>query len=451
MHIHLLGIGGTFMAGLALLARQLGHTVTGSDHAIYPPMSQQLAAQQITYFEGYDAAHLSPAPDCVIIGNAMTRGNPEVEEVLNRRLFYCSGPQWLFDHVLRDRWVLAVSGTHGKTTTTSILTWILHHAGLAPGYLIGGIPENFGVSADLGNSAFFVIEADEYDSAFFDKRSKFLHYRPNTLIINNIEYDHADIFKDLAAIQQQFYYLVRALPSQGLIVHAQQSSIETVLQRECWTPRETFGDSHAQWQADTIEDNGCRFQVKYNNKSVGDVNWSIFGQHNVNNALAAIAAARHAGVPVALACEALATFQNVKRRLECRGIVQNIHVYDDFAHHPTAIAVTLAALRAQIGQQRLIAVLEPRSNSMKQGVFRDSLAESLQLADQVIVYQPPQLSWSLAESLARLPQVYLFQNTALLLNHLLSEVKPHDHVLIMSNGHFEQLHDRLLQGLKQQA
>jgi UDP-N-acetylmuramate: L-alanyl-gamma-D-glutamyl-meso-diaminopimelate ligase len=246
MHIHLLGIGGTFMAGLALLARQLGHTVTGSDYAIYPPMSQQLAAQKITYFEGYDAAHLSPAPDCVIIGNVMTRGNPEVEAVLNRRLFYCSGPQWLFDHVLRDRWVLAVSGTHGKTTTTSLLTWILHHAGLAPGFLIGGIPENFGVSADLGNSAFFVIEADEYDSAFFDKRSKFLHYRPNTLIINNLEYDHADIFNDLAAIQQQFYYLIRALPSEGLIVHAQQSSICDILQRECWTPCETFGDTQAQ-------------------------------------------------------------------------------------------------------------------------------------------------------------------------------------------------------------
>ncbi len=451
MHIHILGIGGTFMAGVAILARQLGHTVTGSDQALYPPMSTQLASQGIDCFDGYHADHLHPEPDCVIIGNAMVRGNPEVEAVLDRNLYYISGPQWLADNVLRGRWVLAVSGTHGKTTTTSMLAWILQFADLKTGFLVGGIPENFGVSASLGESPFFVIEADEYDTAYFDKRSKFVHYRPRTLIINNLEFDHADIFPDLAAIQTQFHHLVRALPARGLIVHPPQSSINTVLQRECWTDRETVGSAGCDWQALLNDNSGSQFQVCFQGQIVGTVQWSLLGRHNVHNALAAIAAARHAGVPVGIACQALAEFKNVKRRLELRGTVNEIKVYDDFAHHPTAIAATIAALRSHIGQQRLIAVLEPRSNSMKQGVFRDQLADSLQEADQVIVHQPAELTWSLATALQSLNNVQLFDDYDRLLHALVETAQAGDHILIMSNGGFANLHTRLLDALQARA
>jgi len=444
MHLHILGICGTFMGSLALLARQLGHQVTGSDTGIYPPMSDQLHAQGITCLEGYQAAHLrTNAPDLVIIGNALSRGNPAVEYVLNQRLPYLSGPQWLAEQVLQDRWVLAVAGTHGKTTTASLLAWILEDAGLKPGFLIGGVPMNFGVSAQLGKAPFFVVEADEYDTAFFDKRSKFLHYQARTLILNNLEYDHADIFPDLAAIQRQFAHLLRTVPSEGLLVrNAQAPAFDAVLAAGCWTPVERFNHPEG-WQIRTASPDGRRFEVWFGNQRQGEVEWSQLGRHNQSNALAAIAAARHAGVPPALACVALSRFQGVKRRQELRGTVRGISVYDDFAHHPTAIAETLDALRRRVGTQRIIAVVEPRSNTMKLGVHKDTLAASLSAADFILVHQPPGQGWQLAggHSLA------VFSDTDQLLAALLDLLQPGDQVLMMSNGSFEQLHARLLTAL----
>jgi UDP-N-acetylmuramate: L-alanyl-gamma-D-glutamyl-meso-diaminopimelate ligase len=435
------------MAGIAILARQLGHQVTGSDAAVYPPMSTQLETLGISCFSGYLPEHLQPTPELVIIGNALSRGNPAVEAVFDRNLPYISGPQWLAENVLAQRWVLAVSGTHGKTTTTSMLAWILHDANLQPGFLIGGIPENFGVSARLGDSPFFVVEADEYDSAFFDKRSKFIHYRPRTLIINNIEFDHADIFDDLAAIQKQFHYLVRTVPSTGLIVHSRSTTIEDVLQLGCWTPCQTFGDEASDWQVKLLEPTGSHFAVQLQGEPLGEVNWQLYGIHNVWNGLAAIASARHAGVPVAIACEALQTFQSVKRRLELRGVVNEISVYDDFAHHPTAIALTIQALRQKVGSQSIIAVLEPRSNSMRMGVFQDSLASSLQNADEVVFYQPKTLQWSVKSSVSTLANVQIFEKTEDIVAYLVHRVQPHAHILIMSNGGFEQIHARILDAL----
>ena len=448
MHIHILGICGTFMGGLALLARERGFDVSGSDANVYPPMSDQLAAAGIDVMQGYLPEHLQPAPDMVVMGNAMSRGNPAVEYVLNRNLPYISGPQWLAENILLNRWVLAVSGTHGKTTTSSMLAWILEYAGMQPGFLIGGVPGNFGQSAAIGNTPFFVIEADEYDTAFFDKRSKFIHYHPRTLVINNLEFDHADIFADLAAIQTQFHHLIRTVPAEGLVItpHA-IPAIEQTLQRGCWTPRQTLNDVQADWQlAETAED-GHSFTVQHN-QNTDKVDWSLLGQHNVNNALAAIAAAHHVGVTVEHACEALNQFKGVKRRLELRGERRGIKVYDDFAHHPTAIATTLQGLRANVGQQRLIAVLEPRSNTMKMGVHEHTLAASLNTADKVILYQDPNLTWSLDNIQQQLgDSSVLLRNIDDVVEQLVSQSKAGDHIVVMSNGGFGGIHQKILDAL----
>jgi len=411
-------------------------------------MSDQLAAAGIDVMQGYLPEHLQPAPDMVVMGNAMSRGNPAVEYVLNRNLPYISGPQWLAENILLNRWVLAVSGTHGKTTTSSMLAWILEYAGMQPGFLIGGVPGNFGQSAAIGNTPFFVIEADEYDTAFFDKRSKFIHYHPRTLVINNLEFDHADIFADLAAIQTQFHHLIRTVPAEGLVItpHA-IPAIEQTLERGCWTPRQTLNDVQADWQlAETAED-GHSFTVQHN-QNTGKVDWSLLGQHNVNNALAAIAAAHHVGVTVEHACEALNQFKGVKRRLELRGECRGIKVYDDFAHHPTAIATTLQGLRANIGQQRLIAVLEPRSNTMKMGVHEHTLAASLNAADMVILYQDPQLTWSLDNIQQQLGDgSVLLRNIDDVVEQLVNQSKSGDHIVVMSNGGFGGIHQKILDAL----
>ena len=452
MHIHILGICGTFMAGVALLARAAGHTVSGCDAGVYPPMSTQLAEAGIALREGYAPEQLAEfAPDMVVVGNVMSRGRPIIEELLNRDLPYASGPAWLAEHVLRDRHVLAVAGTHGKTSTSSLLAWILESAGLRPGFLIGGIPANFGQSAQLGDGRCFVVEADEYDTAFFDKRSKFVHYRPHTLILNNLEFDHADIFPDLAAIQRQFHHLVRIVPGSGrLIVNGEDAALAEVLAMGCWTPVERFGTGD--WQARDIAPDGSAFEVHYQGEKQGRAEWSQLGLHNVHNALAAIAAARHAGVPVSAASAALSSFEGVKRRLEARGAVNGVTVYDDFAHHPTAIATTLAGLRARVGDQPIIAVLEPRSNTMKLGVFKDSLAPALALADAVVLYQAPDLGWNLGAVAAALgPRGQVCHSLDDTLAAIQAQVKPGTQVLIMSNGGFGGIHERLLQTLRATA
>ncbi|MGY8866605.1 MAG: UDP-N-acetylmuramate:L-alanyl-gamma-D-glutamyl-meso-diaminopimelate ligase, partial [Methylophagaceae bacterium] len=387
MHIHILGICGTFMGGVALLARSLGMKVSGSDANVYPPMSDQLKAAGIELQEGYLAEHMKPKPDLVVIGNAMSRGNPAVEYVLNEGLAYTSGPQWLANNVLKDRWVLAVSGTHGKTTTSSLLAWILEDAGLAPGFLIGGVPGNFGEAARLGDTPFFVIEADEYDTAFFDKRSKFVHYHPRTLVVNNLEFDHADIFDDLAAIQKQFHYLIRTVPSEGLIIiPPDEVDIDETFSMGCWSKKQTVGLEAGDLQATEVSTDGSEFKVQYQGKFQANVNWQMLGRHNVSNALAAIAAARHVGVNISQACEALAAFKGIKRRMELYGEVKGIRVYDDFAHHPTAIESTIKGLKANIGERKLIAILELRSNTMRMGIHKESLANCLQVADRVILF-----------------------------------------------------------------
>lgn len=449
MHIHILGICGTFMGGLALLARELGMTVSGSDANVYPPMSDQLAAAGIDVSEGYKPEHLQPEPDLVVMGNAMTRGNPAVEYVLNKGLPYVSGPQWLSQHVLQGRWVLAVSGTHGKTTTSSLLAWILEHAGMSPGFLIGGVPDNFGETARLGKTPFFVIEADEYDTAFFDKRSKFVHYLPRTLVINNLEFDHADIFDDLAAIQRQFHHLIRTVPTEGLIISPQEKAIEQMLAMGCWTPRQTLGNE-SDWQATLLKNDGSEFEVSFASE-IGTVNWSMLGQHNVSNALAAIAAAHHVGVTVEHACQALSEFAGVKRRLELKGEVNAIRVYDDFAHHPTAIATTIAGLRAKIGNKKLVAVLEPRSNTMKMGVHQDALAQSLIQADRVLLLQDNDLKWSLKQVTDELgDHVSVFDSVDTIVKTLQKESQQGDEIVVMSNGGFGGIHQRILDALEQQ-
>ena len=453
MHIHILGICGTFMGGIAALARAAGHEVTGSDANVYPPMSTQLEALGIEIFQGYEPAHLDPVPDCVVIGNVMSRGNPAVEHVLNRRIPYTSGPQWLAEHVLRDRWVLGVAGTHGKTTTASLLAWILEATGLAPGFLIGGVPENFGVSARLGEGPFFVVEADEYDTAFFDKRSKFVHYRPRTLVLNNLEFDHADIFDDLEAIERQFHHLVRTVPGEGLIVaNAMDDNLEHTLARGCWTPVEGFAIDRGEWQAEPLAADGSRFRVLQHGKDVGTVDWALIGEHNMMNALAAIAAARHAGVPAQHAVDALGDFAGIKRRMQLRAEVGGVRVYDDFAHHPTAIRTTLAGLRARVGGERIVAVLEPRSNTMRMGVHRDSLAPALAGADEVLLYAPPGLGWSLdavAEGLGGRGRVCA--SIEAIVEHLVAHAAPGDHLLILSNGSFDGLHEALIRRLGETA
>jgi UDP-N-acetylmuramate: L-alanyl-gamma-D-glutamyl-meso-diaminopimelate ligase len=450
MHLHILGICGTFMGGLALLARALGHRVTGSDANVYPPMSTQLEAVGIALQEGYDPAHLQPAPDLVVVGNALGRGNPAVEYMLDAGLRYTSGPQWLAERLLADRWVLAVAGTHGKTTTAGMLAWILERAGLEPGFLIGGVPANFGDSARLGGGKCFVIEADEYDTAFFDKRSKFVHYRPRTLVLNNLEFDHADIFDDLAMIQRQFHHLVRTVPASGrLIVPARDTALEEVLAMGAWTPNETFGlEGGADWQLEAECPDHSRFQVLRQGARVGTVNWGLVGRHNAANALAALAAAAHAGVDPALGVQALGDFRNVKRRLELRGEVGGVRVYDDFAHHPTAIRLTLDGLRQQVGSQRIIAILEPRSNSMRMGVHSAGLADSLRAADQVLLFAGPGLGWDPRQALASLGERgQVFASVATIVDNVSARARPGDHILIMSNGGFEQIHQRLLEAL----
>ena len=447
MHVHILGICGSFMGGIAAIAKSLGHKVTGSDNNVYPPMSTQLEALGIELTEGYDESQFNPVPDMVVIGNAMSRGNPAVEYVLNRNLPYTSGPQWLLDNLLKDRWVIGVSGTHGKTTTTSMVAWILESAGLNPGYLIGGVPENFGVSARIGESPFFVIEADEYDSAFFDKRSKFVHYRPKTLVINNLEFDHADIFTDLNAIQTQFHHLVRMVPENGLILTPNDTpSIEDTLKRGCWSSRQSLGKT---WSAALHNKDGSAFDVLHNGEVVGTVNWSLMGQHNVDNALMAIGAAHHAGVTLKDAIHALSSFKNVKRRMEVKGQVNDITVYDDFAHHPTAIATTLDGLRKKVGNARILAVLEPRSNTMKMGVHKETLANSWQKADDVFVYEPQGMDWSLAESVKRSSApAQCFRDVEQIVQKVTNVAQAGDHILIMSNGGFEDIHGRILQALE---
>lgn len=445
MHIHILGICGTFMGGIAVIAQQAGHTVTGCDSNVYPPMSTQLENLGIRLSEGFGTEQLALEPDIWVVGNVVSRGKqPLMEEILNRGLPYVSGPQWLAEQVLREKWVLAVAGTHGKTTTASMLAWILEDCGLDPGYLIGGVPVNFGVSARLTDSPFFVIEADEYDTAFFDKRSKFVHYRPRTAVLNNLEYDHADIFPDLAAIETQFHHLVRTVPGNGLLLsQGGDANLERVLARGCWTPVERFAGP-GEWRAQAVPGSASHFDVWLADQPLGRVSWDLLGEHNRNNALAAIAAARHAGVPPGEAIRALARFHNVKRRMELRGTVNGITVYDDFAHHPTAIATTLAGLRAQVGQQRILAVLEPRSNTMKLGVMKEQLPASLAGADQVFCYSGG-IDWDVAAALAPLGhKLQTHADFSTLVEAIAHASRRGDHVLVMSNGGFGDIHNKLL-------
>jgi UDP-N-acetylmuramate: L-alanyl-gamma-D-glutamyl-meso-diaminopimelate ligase len=450
MHLHILGICGTFMGGIAALARAAGHTVTGCDANVYPPMSDQLQALGIDLIEGWDAAQADIGADIFVVGNVISRGNPLIEAILDRNLAYTSGPQWLADNILRGKWVLAVAGTHGKTTTASMLAWILADAGLDPGFLIGGIPQNFGRSARLTDSPFFVIEADEYDTAFFDKRSKFVHYRPRTCVLNNLEYDHADIFPDLAAIETQFHHLVRTVPRSGLIVaNGREAALDRVLARGVWTPVERFGVAEG-WAVGAVDDVGG-FDVVHGGEIVGHVAWRLLGEHNRLNALAAIAAARHAGVPTGAAIEALGRFANVLRRMEVKGEIDGITVYDDFAHHPTAIATTLAGLRAKVGSARILAVLEPRSNTMKLGVMKAQLPASLAHADAIYCYAA-NLGWNAAEALAPLgDKASVWDDLDALVDRLARDARPGDHILIMSNGGFGGIHGKLLAALARRA
>ncbi|WP_372767552.1 UDP-N-acetylmuramate:L-alanyl-gamma-D-glutamyl-meso-diaminopimelate ligase [Pseudoalteromonas sp.] len=444
MHIHILGICGTFMGGIAAIAKSLGHKVTGSDQNVYPPMSTQLESLGIELIQGYDVAQLKPQPDIVVIGNAMSRGNPCVEYVLENRIPYTSGPEWLKHNVLQDAWVLAVSGTHGKTTTASMLAWVLEYAGLDPSFLIGGVVQNFGLSARIGKTPFFVIEADEYDTAFFDKRSKFVHYLPRTLILNNLEFDHADIFENLAAIQKQFHHLLRIVPGQGKVIWPSDDvNIQQVIEKGCWSEQEQLGNY---WDYQLINADGSEFDVLLGGDIVGRVSWQAIGEHNVKNALMTIAAARHVGIPVETSIAALAEFISPKRRMELKGEVAGIKLYDDFAHHPTAIKTTLAGLRAKVGQARIFAVLEPRSNTMKMGVHQNTLLASLENADDVILFEPENLSWSLKDA-ANKAGALCFNSTDEIIKTLLEKATAGDHILVMSNGGFENIHNRILDAL----
>ena len=449
MRIHILGICGTFMGGLAMLARALGHEVTGSDNNVYPPMSTLLEKQGIDLTEGYDVSQLDPAPDLVIVGNAMTRGNPCVEAVLERNIPYLSGPQWLHDYVLRDRWVIAVAGTHGKTTTAGMTAWILQACGLEPGFVIGGVPGNFDVSANLGKTPFFVIEADEYDSAFFDKRSKFVHYAPRTLILNNLEFDHADIFDDLRAIQKQFHHLIRIVPGSGKILFPEHdANLKQVLAMGCWSEQESVGDG-GHWQAKKLKPDASHWEVLFDGERVAEVNWTLVGEHNMHNGLMAIAAARHVGIKPEDAGKALNDFINARRRLELRGESNGIQVYDDFAHHPTAIHATLAALRSKVGgRARILAVLEPRSNTMKMGINKDDLAPSLGRADEVFLLQPAHIPWQVAEVAdACVQKASWSADVDTLVEMIAKSAQPGDTILVMSNGGFGGIHQKLLDRL----
>jgi UDP-N-acetylmuramate: L-alanyl-gamma-D-glutamyl-meso-diaminopimelate ligase len=457
MHIHILGICGTFMGGIAVLAKAAGHKVTGCDANVYPPMSTQLEAQGVELIEGFDPSQTALNPDIYVIGNVVSRGNSLMEAILNQGLPYISGPQWLAENVLQGKWVLAVAGTHGKTTTSSMLAWILEYAGLAPGFLIGGVPENFSVSARLPQtpaqdknsvSPFFVIEADEYDTAFFDKRSKFVHYRPRTAVLNNLEFDHADIFEDLNAIEKQFHHLVRTVPQQGLVVvNGKEASLQRVLDKGCWTPIEKFGTDD-DWHAVNAQGDGS-FDVVYKGQMQGHVAWGLLGEHNRMNALASIAAARHAGVAVEVSIAALTAFKNVKRRMEVRGESRGVVVYDDFAHHPTAIETTIAGLRAKVGAARILAVLEPRSNTMKLGVMKNALPASLAQADLVFCYQA-NLGWDAGAALASIAnKTQVHDDLTQLILAIKQVATAGDHVLVMSNGGFGGIHQKLLDALKE--
>ena len=455
MHLHILGICGTFMGGLARLAIEKGFQVTGSDQNCYPPMSDQLQDLGIQLHQGYDTRILKEEPDCVVVGNALSRGNVFVEAMLNGNQTYRSGPQWLNENILQDKWVIAVAGTHGKTTTASMVVWILEATGYNPGFLIGGVMENFGVSARFTESPFFVVEADEYDTAFFDKRSKFVHYRARTCILNNLEYDHADIFDDLKAIETQFHHLVRTIPQNGLIIRPQNcDALDRVLQRGCWTPIETFSNetnAGPVWSFAKIKADGSQCRIYLQQELVGILDWQLIGDHNINNALAAISATRHVGVTTEDALQALKSFKNVKRRMELKGEVNNITVYDDFAHHPTAIASTIQGLRyklgqSQVGKSRIIAVVDPRSNTMRMGRHKTTLIKSVEKADLTIFHIPDSYDWYLDTS----PHEHIQAANSVdeILKLIKNYVRQGDHILIMSNGAFDEIHQRLLQQLQ---
>lgn len=451
-HVHILGICGTFMGGLALLARDSGYRVSGSDANVYPPMSTQLIESGIAVTDGYDADQLQPAPDCVVVGNALSRGNAAIESMLNRHLHYTSGPEWLGQHILKDRWVLAVAGTHGKTSTASMLAWILEQAGLAPGFLIGGVPVNFGLSARLGEGRYFVVEADEYDSAFFDKRSKFVHYRPDTLVINNLEYDHADIFADLAEIETQFHHLIRCIPGDGAIIRGEGDAIDRVLARGVWSAVSTVTAASEtttagwSWRSGPAPENV--FTITTPDGQAYPLRWPLIGAHNAANATAAVAAAAQVGVDPADAVNALASFAGIKRRLELLGAPHNIAVFDDFAHHPTAIAVTLSAMRAEQSSGKLIALVEPRSNTMRLGQYRTELGAAAQEANHVIWFEPPGLDWNLSAALDAYEHQEVVSDIDTLLNRALALAHPGDKIVIMSNGGFQGLHTRLIAALE---
>ena len=445
--VHILGICGTFMGGVALLARELGYEVTGSDVNVYPPMSTMLDTAGIAVQEGYSSEHLKPAPDLVVIGNALSRGNQAVEYVLDQQIPYLSGPQWLGENLLQGRHVAAISGTHGKTTTSSMLTWVLECEGLNPGFLIGGIPCGFEGSARLGQGP-FVVEADEYDSAFFDKRSKFVHYKPQTLVVNNLEFDHADIFADLNAIQTQFHHLVRCIPSSGHIIASKGDAIDEVLNRGCWTPVSRLDTgSPDEWSVQARDNHFGKFEIRSPSGDSGAITWGLIGRHNAENALAAVAAAHDIGVSVKDACDALCRFEGVKRRLELLGAPNEIAVYDDFAHHPTAVKTTLEGLSNAVGEQRVVAVIEIRSNTMKRGTHKEELVPATQHADLVFWFEPEGLDWSMTEATSELNGHFVFRDTNQLHEALVGQLHSGDHVVIMSNGSFSGLHRQLLQSL----
>ncbi len=451
MKLHILGIAGTFMGGVAALARELGHAVEGSDQAVYPPMSTQLEKLGIQLSQGYAPGNISPDCDAIVIGNALSRGNPAVEHVLDHALAYTSGAEWLRDHVLPGRTTIAVAGTHGKTTTTTITTFLLEAACRVPGFLIGGVAEDFGVSARIGSGKEFVVEADEYDTAFFDKRSKFVHYRPQVAILNNLEYDHADIFPDLAAIERQFHHLVRTVPGNGrLIVNGEDRNLKRVLEMGCWTPVETFGIGDGfDWSARLVEADGSVFDVIHKGAQVGTVRWPMLGRHNVMNGLAALAACNAVGVDVASVIPALANFRSVKRRLEVVGEVGDITVYDDFAHHPTAIMTTLAGLRARVGNARIVVAMEPRSNSMRLGAHADALAPSLEGADTVVFLARPELPWDAAKVIGAVRgEAVAVPDADALIAELRKRVHAGDHVVFMSNGGFDGAPRRFVEALR---
>jgi UDP-N-acetylmuramate: L-alanyl-gamma-D-glutamyl-meso-diaminopimelate ligase len=455
MHLHILGICGTFMGSLAQLAKAQGHKVTGSDQGIYPPMSDQLEQAGIEVIAGFDSAQLDPAPDCVIIGNAMSRGNPAVEYVLDRGLPYMSGPDWMGKYLLADKWVMAVAGTHGKTTTASMLAWILEYGGMNPSYLIGGVPENFSTSARLTDSNFFVIEADEYDTAFFDKRSKFIHYHPRTLVMNNLEFDHADIFDDLAAIERQFHHLIRTVPASGLVIYpVDNDAIQRVIAQGCWSEQALLNHAGG-WMVEAILADCSQFDILHHNTVVATVTWRLSGEHNMANALAAVVAARHVGIEPRTAAQALEQFQSVKRRMELVGDVDDVRIYDDFAHHPTAIKLTLAGARAKRTIEkragRLLAVLEPRSNTMKLGDHKETLAASVEDADSTYWLEPEGLSWSLTDAVSSMKRQTVCHTVEDLEQRLLGDIQEGDDVVIMSNGSFSGLHRSLLSKLQNKS